>query len=345
VSTTGYTAYSSGGIIRKCVSPTVGKSCEVQVTTAAAHGFANGDWVVMKSVGGMTQINNGNNNSAWQVSGATVTTFMLSGTMPSGTNPAYPAFTAGGQAYCTVVGCEWQRFTSQTGATRVFQVSTCVTDRTGADAFSDAGPSTTVLGKGYPAAPKPPATDLNPCPSATITPLSTDKPMLKAKIDAMVTSGSTAGHLGAAWGWYLVSPNFSYLWPAASQPAPYGTAHLFKVVILMTDGEFNTMACDGVISQDSPHIPGYSNQADHKNCNSPNGGSFTQAQNLCDNMKEAGIIVYTVGFQVGAEPAAKTILDNCATSLGHAYYPDTGAELKTAFHKISQEISELRLSQ
>ena len=76
----------------------------------------------------------------------------------------------------------------------------------------------------------------------------------------MAASGSTAGHIGTAWGWYMISPTFSYLWPTASQPAAYGEDHLFKIVILMTDGEFNTFYCNGVISQDSPHISGYSDR-------------------------------------------------------------------------------------
>ncbi len=53
----------------------------------------------------------------------------------------------------------------------------------------------------------------------------------------------------------MISPNFSYLWPTASQPAAYGTPKLFKIVILMTDGEFNTSYCNGVISQDSDDYP------------------------------------------------------------------------------------------
>lgn len=163
----------------------------------------------------------------------------------------------------------------------------------------------------------------------------------------MSASGSTAGHIGTAWGWYMISPNFSYLWPTASQPAAYGTDHLFKIVILMTDGEFNTFYCNDVISQDSPHISNYSDEDDHKNCNGPNGSPFTQAQTLCTNMKNLStpIIVYTVGFDIGDDVNAQNIISQCATDTDHAYYPETGAELKTSFQHIAQEISQLRLSQ
>jgi Flp pilus assembly protein TadG len=346
VNSTGYSNFTSGGSIRKCVTPALGTSCQVQVTTSGAHGFVNGDWVVIKSVGGMTNINNPFDNSSWQVSQATVSTFVLTGTMPSGTNPAYPNYTAGGTAYCTQVGCEYHRFTSKTGVIRVFQVaSTCVTDRAGANAFTDAPPTATPLGRAYPAAPKPPATDLNNCNAATVMPLSTDKVALKAKIDSLSAHGSTAGQLGTAWGWYLLSPNWAYLYPAPSKPAAYGKPFLWKVMILMTDGGFNTMHCDAVISQDSEHIPSFTNDADHKNCNANNGNGFTQALNICDNIKEAGIMLFTVGFKVAAVPNAASLMQNCATSANHAYLPATGAELKDSFMKIAQDITELRLSQ
>jgi hypothetical protein len=272
--------------------------------------------------------------------------------MPTTTNPTW-VYDAAGSLYCTVQGCEYHRFTGYS-KTKVFQASTCVSERTGANAYTDAAPSTTFLGRVYPASPggNAPADANNPCISATITPLSTDKTALKTQIQNMTASGSTAGHIGTAWGWYMLSPNFSYLWPAASQPAAYGTDKLYKIMILMTDGEFNTFYCNDVISQDSPHIANYSDRDDHKNCNGPNGSPFTQAQTLCTNMKNlvtggvpTPIIVYTVGFDIGDDVNAQNIMANCATDSEHAYYPNTGAELKDNFQHIAQEISQLRLSQ
>ena len=49
----------------------------------------------------------------------------------------------------------------------------------------------------------------------------------------------------------MLAPNFASLWPAASQPAAYNTPNLIKVVVLMTDGSFNTVYCNGVIAADS----------------------------------------------------------------------------------------------
>jgi hypothetical protein len=312
----------------------------VQIT-APAHGFSNGDWVHIKGAGGMTQVNSAT-NTAWQITEVTANTFVLPGTMPSGTSPAYNPYTGSGWAHCTVQACDYLRFTNANNTIKVFPISTCVSERPGANAYTDAAPSTTLLGRVYPAA-SPMGSTTNPCLTPVIAPLSDNKTQLKSSVDALAAGGSTGGHIGIAWAWYLLSPNFSYLFPSVSKPAAYGTDHLYKVLILMTDGEYNSSYCTGVISQDSTSGSGSAN--DHINCDAPNGHAYEQSDELCDAIKAAGIIVYTVGFNVNSSVNAQNLVANCATSMDHAYYPDTGAELKTTFQLIAQEISELRLSQ
>lgn len=236
---------------------------------------------------------------------------------------------------CSTPGCASYRFNNVQGNSKTFAISTCATERTGSDAYTDAAPGTTFLGRNYPST-------SNTCVSSTIMPLSTDRAALKTRIDGLSAAGSTAGHIGLAWGWYMVSPNFASLWPTASQPAAYGTDKLLKVVVLMTDGAFNTTYCKGVISQDSG--TGSGSSADHINCNAPNGDAFSQAQALCDNMKAQGVIIYTVGFDVADDDDAQDIMTECATDAQHVYLPSTGAALKSAFRAIGQDISRLRIS-
>ena len=154
--------------------------------------------------------------------------------------------------------------------------------------------------------------------------MSSDKALLHGKIDALTELGSTAGHIGIAWGWYLLSPHFSYLWPNASQqPAAYGTPKLLKVAVIMTDGDFNTIYNKGVIAQDSGSGSG---SADWKiNQNATNGNGFTQAQALCAAMKAPGtdIEVYTVGLGLSGSVAAQNFLTQCATSPAHVYLPES----------------------
>ncbi len=324
VNGTGYNNYTSNGTVTKCKTAT----CEV-VVTANGHGFANGDVTYITGVSGMTQIN----NLPFTVANATANTFVLSGTAGTGSN-----YISGGSAYCTTPGCEYQYFTNAAApsAQKIFQVSTCVTERTGADAYTDTAPSTAPLGRNYPAAPG------NPCIAATIRPLISNKTTLKADIDNLSAAGSTGGHIGMAWAWYMLSPNFGYLWDAASAPAAYTTNNVVKVAVLMTDGEFNSPYCKGVIAKDA--TAGSGATSDHINCTAPNGNSFAQAQAQCGAMKTAGVIVYTVGFDVVADPQAQALMANCATDMDHAYLANSGTELKAAFHAIAQDITQLRVS-
>ena len=142
----------------------------------------------------------------------------------------------------------------------------------------------------------------------------------------------------------MVSPNFAYLWPSASQPAAYGTPDLLKVVVLMTDGEYNSVYYNGIIASDSTTGSGSTDyHINHVSKNNPET-SYTQAQNLCDNMKAAGVIVYTVGLDVINTSAAHDLMANCATDSTHVYFPSNGTELKQAFHDIAMGIAWLRLS-
>ena len=245
--------------------------------------------------------------------------------------------------------CDIFQFLNAAGGSTQHNLSTCVSERTGPQAFTDAAPSLlNLVGPNYP----PPPVANNPCPSNSITPLTNDKTVLKGQIDLLQAAGSTAGHIGVAWGWYLLSPNWGYLWPSASQPAPYsdlalldarGDPLLRKIVILMTDGDFNTAYCQGVISQDS--TSGSGSDADHINCVAPNGSSFNQSESLCTNMKATGILVYTIGFNIGTGPSsARDLMTRCATDTPYAFLASTGDDLRQVFRDIATRIASLRLT-
>jgi Flp pilus assembly protein TadG len=245
---------------------------------------------------------------------------------------------------CTTQGCNNYKFTNTYNQSKTFAISTCVSERTGSNAFTEVAPSTAPLGRNYPA-------PSNPCLGNQIVPLSSDKQALKNKISGLAASGSTAGHVGVAWGWYLLSPNFGYLWPAASSPAPYsdlkvlgpkGAPKLRKIAILMSDGEYNSAYCKGVISQDSTN--GSGDRADHINCNAPNGSSFTQAGTLCTNMKKTGIEVFTIGFEIVNDQRARDLMTNCATDSSKVYMAEDGEQLKQAFRDIALKLSSLYIS-
>ena len=326
-SSAGYSAYTSGGTVQRCLAA----NCNV-VVTSNGHGFANNDYVWITGVNGMTQINSAT-DTPWQITGVTANTYTLLNT----TGPTYSAYTSSGTGYCTTLGCQYYRFTNASGSQRVLQISNCVSERVTTNVTTDAAPSTTFVGRNY-------ASTGNPCDTGTgLIPLTTDRAALRARISALTAGGSTAGQVGTAWGWYMLSPNWGYLWPNASQrPAAYGAPNTQKIAVLMTDGAFNTAYCNGVIAQNS--LSGSGSNNDHINCNATNGASAAQTIALCTAMKARGIIVYTVGFHIDNDATAMSVFSQCATSADHFFLADDGTSLQEAFRQIGQSISQLRLT-
>lgn len=321
-----YTASTTDNTI-KCQAT----DCEL-VVTSTAHGFANDAWVYIAGVGGLAASNGATaiNSNAWQAKSVAANSFWLNNTF----GPDYGAFSSNGSAWCTTNGCQYQRFTNTSGSTRIHQISTCVSERT-TNAYTDAAPATTLLGTNYPVS-------SNPCLSNTIVPLTSTKSTLTTAISGFAASGSSGGHIGVAWGWYSISPNFSSIFSGTSTPASYTAPHIKKVLILMTDGEYNSSYCSGVISQDS--TSGSGSSSDHINCNAPNGNTYTQAKALCEAMKDEDVIIYTVGFQIPVDSAAEDLVESCATDAGHVYLPATGTALATAFAAIGADIAAMRIS-
>ncbi len=315
-----YSNYTNSGIIRKCANT----NCEVTVT-AAGHGLANGDHVWITGVNGMTQINR-TAHLTWVVSGVTPNTYVLDGT----TGPSYGNYTNSGSSFCTEAGCQYFKFTNRSGSQRLHPITTCATERTGAEAYSDLPSSSDYVGRGY-------LSTSNPCPASQLIPLTADKGQLITAIKAMNTGGSTAGHMGMAWGFYSLSPNFGSIFPVDSQPATYGRPKLHKFAVFMTDGEFNSSFCKGVLSRSSY------NMGDRIDCESENGNSTAQVAQYCTAMKNAGIKVYTVGFNVGSSTALRNALINCASGPSFSYFASGSDELISVFNQIGRDINEVRL--
>jgi Flp pilus assembly protein TadG len=324
------TSDASSGTIQECFNNT----CAVQITSSG-HGLSNGGYVQISDVSGMTGLNQSGNTS-WQVEGVSGDNYLLT----SSIGPSYSDYSSGGVGQCLTQGCAKYRFTNASGSTSIRSISECISERVGAHQYDDAAPSTTFAGRDYAG-----TGAYVRCETGNqILPLTSSRATLKAKIDAgtgMQLTGATAGQMGAAWGWYMISPDWGYLWPNdENKPGPYTQKDLKKVVVLMTDGEFNTAHCNGVVSGNY----GVSNNSDRGNCNATNGSPVTQAASICDGMKDAGVIVYTVGFEVTAGGAADDFLNACATDSDHYYLANNSDELKKAFKQIATSISMLRIA-
>ena len=189
----------------------------------------------------------------------------------------------------------------------------CVVERTGANQFTDAAPSTSYLPTWNDAT----GNNSTSCsPSAKIVPLTKDRKVLKDTIDTFKASGTTAGQLGTAFAWYLLSPNWKNVWPAKSEPTAYGTPKVKKIAILMTDGEYNTLLGHQYNDGSSQAATATSN-----------------ALSLCTAMKknakasDPNIEIYTVGFSLDTT-ASKNLLKSCATKADHYYETSSGDGLR-----------------
>lgn len=191
----------------------------------------------------------------------------------------------------------------------------CVTERGGIAKFKDDAPGT---GKYLEETTKSADNKALSCPSSSLEPLSTDKDKLQKAINGLSANGWTAGHLGIAWAWYLISPDWDKIWPKDSKPLDYDDNDTIKAVILMTDGEFNTYYQNG------------------------QGNSVGQSKKLCNNMKKEGVIVYSVAFQ--APKAGKDVLKACASNDDTFYDASSGTELKEAYAAIASQLTNLRLT-
>jgi Flp pilus assembly protein TadG len=251
----------------------------------------------------------------------------------------------------------------------------CVSERQGSQAYTDATPTGNAR---LPVVYYSSSSISNCKPAAEVMPLTNDKQALTDLIDSndFKAEGFTAGNLGTAWAWYMLSPTWwsdisSSIYPDG-RPAAYPslpgscsdwetcppaerTGAVRKYAVLMTDGEYNMQFCDGDSNATGASIPDRNagpGKSEKGDCTSPLGSSNTQALALCTAMKKAGIVVYTVGFGLGASGTQVDLLRNCATSDGHFskpgklfYNTQTGAELRSAFRHIATSIANIYVSQ
>lgn len=194
---------------------------------------------------------------------------------------------------------------------------TCVTERQGTDRYTDA-----VAGTGKFVGVFSPGSSLstqysssvNNCSIPEIKTLTTDKQSLKDHITNFTALNGTAGHVGTAWSYYMLSPEWNRFWSAGHlDVAEYNNTNTIKAAVLMTDGEYNS--------------------------NWVNPSASDQAIAVCNEMKAKGITVYTIGFDISGDEnnVARQTLISCA-SPGKYYFPYDGNALKEAFNQIGNSL-------
>ena len=198
--------------------------------------------------------------------------------------------------------------------------SNCVTEREGVNAFEDVEPNTgddTTLYE----------TDIaltsDRCVGATVLPLTGDRDELLTSVGNLETRGFTAGHNGITWGINTLSGNWQSFWPDEAQPAEYLTSNVRKILVVMTDGQFNTSYFDD-------DVPTGAN----RNTNSAINSSNMLTREFCDLAKDAsrGMVVYTV--TLGNNQPAQNLMAECATNPQTALVATSAEALNEAFEQI-----------
>ena len=158
-----------------------------------------------------------------------------------------------------------------------------------------------------------PTEQYSSCP-VSLMGLSNDWTTLSNKITAMQPVGNTNQAIGLQMGWQsLTAAPFTV--PAMDPNYKYS-----QVIILLSDG-LNT--------QDRWYSTASSIDA--------------RQQKTCDNIKAAGVTVYTVQVNTGGDPIS-TLLQNCATDSSKFFLLTSSTEIITTFGQIGTALTNLRLA-
>lgn len=201
------------------------------------------------------------------------------------------------------------------------------------------------------------------CPTPII-PLTTNNATLQAGIASMIqwNGGGTNQAEGLAWGWRVLSPTAPF-----TEGAPYGP-EVRKVLVLMSDGQNTNVGNDPVLASDYSaynHLGEWRDYAGgnllnqllgfvlhgvmpaqyRRNINSSQSYVTyvnNREQQVCTNIKRAGIEIYTVIFRE-TDTDTVNLMRSCATDSDHFYRADDGQQLSEAFKAIGSGIGQLRL--
>lgn len=158
-----------------------------------------------------------------------------------------------------------------------------------------------------------PAEQYSSCP-ASLMGLSNDWTTLSSKIDTMQPNGNTNQAIGLQMGWQTLTAS-PFTIPATDPNYQYS-----QVIILLTDG-LNT--------QDRWY--------------SSASSIDTRQKKTCDNIKAAGITIYTVQVNTGDDPTS-TLLQSCASDSSKFFLLTSSTEIVTTFNQIGTALSNLRLA-
>lgn len=192
---------------------------------------------------------------------------------------------------------------------------------------------------------------------------SNDAAELKKRIKDFRTSDGTGLDVGVLWGSYTLSPEWQGYFGGdlPDRPLDIDERNL-KIMVLMTDGEITAQ----YRPEDFTVLNVHTNRSNRKMSDGYKGnkgnsknqqtilkaGKFTdpvsmdtakaKTKRVCDNLKENGVIVYTIGFKIKKGKDSDKLMEYCASSPSH-YYLVEDLDIAAAFSSISRSINSLRI--
>ena len=152
-----------------------------------------------------------------------------------------------------------------------------------------------------------------------------------------VTASDTYIPGGLEFGWHMLTPQQPLDKAVSKQQAE--SDRLTKAIVLMTDGINNTAP--------GPNAVWYQNQWKYQFDSSgklyyPGEYADKMTANLCEKIKNDGIVIFTVAFSVNND-ATQQMLKTCASKPEYFYPADTSAALLDAFQRIGSSLKYLRI--
>jgi Flp pilus assembly protein TadG len=157
-----------------------------------------------------------------------------------------------------------------------------------------------------------PAEQSIPCPSSIMA-LNYNWTSLKIKVDAMVPAGYTNQPIGLVWGWHALTPSLPMNAPANDNKTQ-------EYIILLSDG----------------------NNTRNRFYNGSDAEEKINARQkkVCDNIKAAGIQIYSVLLIEGNE----SVMKDCASKPEMFFKLTSTNQVVSAFSKIGTNMAKLRLT-
>lgn len=195
---------------------------------------------------------------------------------------------------------------------------------------------------------------------------------INARIAAFEPRSQTAIHVAMKWAVQLLDPSAQSIVNGmiseskvdgtfSGRPVAYDDEDTTKIIVLMTDGEnvdkYEIPDALYQTQEDIDHFAtepfwngdvngNYFNLETTQGARSTIGGRKSADENLaqiCSVARDNGVIVFTIGYELGFNATAKDVLANCASSDSHAYEAES-IDLDATFSAVARTITQLRLT-